>query len=920
MSELAPDALEVHLKAARKRTPDASIYAFHHEGELPSIDDLSVAGESWRVANAPSELAIREAMIEQRQDSEANQLLALVTPLRNEELATDVLMRLADRQVLNFDIWEMLRILFDASTVAAKVRQNEALGRALLDCARQANFTSSTGGGLTEETAWTAFRQAALGQERAVPDLAGWLEWAIASPTKARLLFEDHGELLEPFADYLQDDVGVGVRAFFATFEAARESGAARPELEALALGLAYDAGRQAWEDAPNNPEWLADFRAGLRFKCKPDGWGKPSREALASFGRAASRAHRSLVDSGADVAFGQLPETLDQHLRDAGEHTSELAGWSDASELGWKHRIRGIVDHLEALLDGSDEPTPLQAALDRLEEHGIAARRSSRVRTLRQAARLAFWLATHASTLLEPQDEEDSDTRGDLQQMAQAYIEDRSFVDSLRESLTETDPGAIAVGCVRKIIDRALEVSDTLNQDFAELLSERLRDGDGTHISGTLSMHRVFESAIEPIARNHKVLLVVLDGMSWAVARAILQEKHLQHWNAWVPGDDEAKKPLLATIPSVTTYSRTSLLTGKLQSGTQDDEKKTFGEALRDSGAIKHATHASLFHKAEVDQTGNRAMLGDEVKSALGDDKNRVVGVVVNAIDDRLGGADGVTFDWSLDTIPKLRALVEQAGDRVVVLASDHGHIWETRSEKVTDGEGERWRVADGELAEGEIEFTGPQVEALTREPSIYLPWSEKVLYKGKSRGYHGGASMQEIVTPLIALERDNLDLSDRGFTPLTTTAPAWWDFEYEPKTVSLEELGSSADDDRKQAQSQSQLDLLDGSDAEADLSWIPELLETETFEDQLQKFGQGMERDTIALVLANLASNDGRLSFADLSRILQKPQHRTQFTLRTISGVLSLDGFRPLKVEPQDQLASLDADLLQRQFELDR
>ena len=84
------------------------------------------------------------------------------------------------------------------------------------------------------------------------------------------------------------------------------------------------------------------------------------------------------------------------------------------------------------------------------------------------------------------------------------------------------------------------------------------------------------------------------------------------------------------------------------------------------------------LFHKKEVTE-GARGAIGDELSKAILSPNHRVVGVVINAIDDRLGGAQQIRDDWTINRISPLGSLLKLARDsgRVVVLASDHGHVW---------------------------------------------------------------------------------------------------------------------------------------------------------------------------------------------------------------------------------------------------
>ena len=72
----------------------------------------------------------------------------------------------------------------------------------------------------------------------------------------------------------------------------------------------------------------------------------------------------------------------------------------------------------------------------------------------------------------------------------------------------------------------------------------------------------------------------------------------------------------------------------------------------------------------------------------------------MINAVDDRLAGAQQVRDTWSVEAIRPLGALLQLAREsgRAVVLASDHGHVWH-RDQAATPAPGAdaRWRPADG-------------------------------------------------------------------------------------------------------------------------------------------------------------------------------------------------------------------------------
>ena len=133
--------------------------------------------------------------------------------------------------------------------------------------------------------------------------------------------------------------------------------------------------------------------------------------------------------------------------------------------------------------------------------------------------------------------------------------------------------------------------------------------------------------------------------------------------------------------------------------------------------------------------------------REALRDERRRVVGAVLNAVDDHLAKSEQMQLAWRFDSIRLLPAILMEAhaAGRAVVLTSDHGHVLEAGGVKLPgDGEG-RWRSAAAPATALEIETGGARVRAATGLERIVLPWSETVRYGSKRNGYHGGGSLQE-------------------------------------------------------------------------------------------------------------------------------------------------------------------------------
>jgi hypothetical protein len=224
MSELTTRDIEQHLRTARGRAPDARVYGFHLPAGRVDLAEVEVDDERWRLVQAPSELAIREAM-SQRTDDE---LLAIVTPLKARDLAIDVRIRLPKAELFGFDPWESLKSLFDATTLDWELARKDArpLGRALLRLTNGRGFPAVSAGVLDADTAWSTFFERALGFgsmgfENRPTRLADWFAWAATHPAHLDALLtgdllNGDPELLELLTSRLTDTLGQSARTFFA--------------------------------------------------------------------------------------------------------------------------------------------------------------------------------------------------------------------------------------------------------------------------------------------------------------------------------------------------------------------------------------------------------------------------------------------------------------------------------------------------------------------------------------------------------------------------------------------------------------------------------------------------------------------------------------------------------------------------------
>ena len=184
---------------------------------------------------------------------------------------------------------------------------------------------------------------------------------------------------------------------------------------------------------------------------------------------------------------------------------------------------------------------------------------------------------------------------------------------------------------------------------------------------------------------------------MSWPVAHELLADLRRLHWvEASLPGPARPPPPVIAAIPSVTEFSRTSLLAGMAHPGQAGRRAAAVPGRSRRSCPGASGTSRRCCSTRASSPRGAAGRWPGPVAQAVLNAQNRLVAVVINAVDDRLAGAQQVRDTWSVEAIRPLGALLQLAREsgRAVVLASDHGHVWH-RDQAATARPGRRRPLA---------------------------------------------------------------------------------------------------------------------------------------------------------------------------------------------------------------------------------
>ncbi len=899
------------VKSIRDRYPDARAIGIG----LPALDEavaappaLRVGAEELPVIRSSSVLALRERLVDL---PAAGPPLVVLTDLPGTELGDDLRARLAHRKLFSIEAWQLVKERFKAHYVDPRlVERHEWAARALLDAEPEAGYPPVPSGFLDAETAWRRLFEALTGIPRGERDPEALLAWTLDDEPVQRL-------------DALPEAVrtGLAVAAEDSAGRAARAilECAGRLGRRTVAVGLVarvlFDTdgkGNERAAKARGKLEALLDLHdldPGLAR-----GW-------TAAAERLVRRRLSRPAEPGGAGSQGLVETVLadaDDLLQSLG--AEDLAGRSAILRASIEQRLADLARELLTFVEGEarELPDTLRNAADRVLDHALSADAPHRTAGVEMALRLSGWLATRRRG--------GARSRRPFGAVARGYGREGSFVDRARARLWDGDPSPVVAEAYAALAERADEARQQENREFGRLLADW--PGSGPHEQSLLGVEAVIDRCIAPLARAQPVLVLVVDAMSMAVFREL---EHDLVWSGWIElvAEDTRERPVVvAALPTVTEVSRTSLLCGAIRSGNASKEKDGFSrhDGLRSTCAP--GMPPVLFHKGDLRETG-AAGVSPRVASAIADPDHRVVGVVINAVDDHLAKGDQVRVPWTARHIRPLEELLEacRSCGRAVVLVSDHGHVLErgTALRDVAEA-AERWRPATGAPADDEVLLQGPRVVA--EGGRLLAPWSERVRFGMKKNGYHGGASPQEVVLPLgvFALPETTAPLA--GWREAAPEMPAWWRWRVEACSAAASDRPTPADErpapapvSRPPRRGETG-DLLAGLEPEAPRpteTWVDRLFETELFAEQRKQAARtALPEERIRAILTGLDARGGKLTGPALAESLGVPLFRLGGIVSALRRVLNVDGYSVLSVDETSETIELNRDLLATQFGL--
>jgi len=907
--------------ASRSANRDNSVLLLRAAAQWRDDDSFSVdvdgATVTVSVAPCPTVLAVLDAISADRADS---QCLVVLTPLDEHDVGDCVLSRAIHPVIKPINRWDLVQDAFGARQLDRRLTsgKNSWVAEALLDAQPGAGWRRLTGTVLTYATALNRLAATRLGVEDAddsALDAAALLQWTTDAPAVASFLQLRETER-NGLIGWLTETVGPVAEVVFGLQAAGRIP-------EAVPFGLAvaalYDAGpAPASGDAASGDAATARVRAEERYLSGPG----LRVEALRAFGEAAESLITRWTDNGHAVQAADLSaraERILAELANGDDDRRALAGRSRVLEAGLDARLGVLADALRQAVSAKASPadlTVVEVALSQVTTHARRRDHDAEIRAAQAAVRLARWLAIP------------EDPPATLADAATRMLRSWGWADRCLAVLDRASTSRVPrLGEVYgDIWVRARARRATLDEAFARKLASWTETGSASDL---VCVENLLERIARPVAARRAPVIVVLDGMSVAAGCDLLDE--ITARGAWLETGRQAdgREPALATVPSVTAISRTSLLTGTLRDGGQAEERSGFA-------AFWGRAKSVLFHKGDLTPAPGMALSATVRDAILAADT--VVAVVLNTLDDTLDKGTAVTR-WTVDDVKYLSPVLDEArrAGRPVILTADHGHVLD-RGQPASPAQSDAARYRLGTPGQGEIVVRGPRVLTPDGQPGgeVVAAIDETIHYTPRKAGYHGGIAPAEVVIPVVTLVPSQA-LVPADWHPYDRAghAPAWWTAPLarapQPATTGPAATQPAASQPGKpRSAARTRKDPAPGAAAlfaasevtpagasRAAMSLGTQVVASPRMSPQRQLIRRAPSDASVAALIDALAAAGGRITIAEAAEATGEPSVRLRSGyLVTVQRMLNVDGYPVLQVTDEGRTVELNVPLLRQQF----
>lgn len=867
---------------------------------------IEAAGRPVRVVGCRSPLAIRAALVDHGRraaqarpgdDGAPGELLLILTDCAGTELGLDVRARLVKGDIVPLDPYASVLALFRATVLDPQLVTQRWLVDDLIALAPTDGWPDRqpASGVLDIDLAWRTWHEVRLRVDEPPASLDDVL--ALGSrPEVAGALTDLPAERRHQLADrWAGGQAGAGdtrLVPVLVDLVAAGRGG------DLAVLGLVAQV---LW--APTDDPVIASSQAVAKARLEGlFGRDRLDDRAAAAWAEAAVTALRD--DPGASGASG-ASTVLDAAERTlAAADCAGLALLSGQLPLGFEQRLATLGRALVAR-----DLVAAEAALAAVRAHTHGLQRGHRVLMAEAAVRLLRRSVSSPASGTPPPASGFADA-------VEAYVADGSWVDAACRLLTEGDQVPDLAAAYQSICDEATAQQAARSRRFAGLLAEWSK-AEPLADRRFVPVEDLLDRIVAPVATVAPVLLVVCDGLALPVSHDLVGDLWAQGWGSVTPADLDRWPVGVATLPTVTNVSRASLLCGRRVVGGQAEERDGFTTHPALRAASPPTAPPVLWHKAGL-VAPNGVALPDEVRRAVADPGQRVVGVVVNSVDDHLSRGDQVRVGWDLLALRPLSWLLDAAAEagRVVIVTADHGHVLQGPASvsRPHAGGGERWRVTPPPPADDEIEVAGPRV--LAGDGRVVLPVDDRLRYGGFKHGYHGGATPDEVLVPVEVLAR----LAPDGWVPRPVRAPRWWSGQPDRVVPAVTPIEPRQPVVRPSTPSPPSPESVPSPSPSVGTGggWVAALLASAAFQAHRQRIRlpRPIADDRLRTYLEAIVANGGSIPLAVLASRTGEPPDSLRLALSLVQRLLNLDGSAVLVV--QAATVVLNRELADMQFEI--
>lgn len=899
MPALTPSILTAQVKATLAKTRGGRPLAFrcpdgwHGPGQL-TVDDRTV-----QVRECRSDLEARDAL----SATPAAELVLLIHA-PDGTLAADTMARVARGRLLDLNPRETLLHLAGAQAIDPRLLLHREVVSLLVQQWRPEVRLTSTANVIDCGRAF-AFLLNRPGLAMEAPDLLGLLLWSLDDGMDA--VTHAPASVQKAFFDWLRERNGTALNLI----EEALKQRPDRLVSLGLVMGVIFPLSGSPLDEAKNAKIRMERYLGDIEVS--PPAAQAWHRAARAVLGHTDERLQRTILRD-VDVWLEELKAT-------------DLAEASEFSPKGFDLRLDGLAAALLTARRGESTKSwdSLITAEQSVGAHWLAKLEAPRLEMIRMALRLTKWIRQDPV----------AGERWDLCVCASHFMEDGAFVDWARHKLRRGDGRESLNKAYSALLTKVDERRGETNSRFARALHHWF--ASGAMEEGVIPIENTIDQVVVPLAKESRVLLLVMDGMSGAVFAELMTDLVQSGWHALQSLEHRLPRPVMAALPCITEVSRAALFRGRLDAADTTTELVNFREHPALHRNIQSKARPQLFLKPSLADAGG-AGLSSDVREAIVEPDSRVVGVVINAIDDQLSTLGQLAVEWNVKQIKWLKDLLDAAvvGQRVVVLMSDHGHVPANESDRslqLENAVGDRHRTGPPEPGEGEMAFSGPRLMAATGVADWIFSQSESLRYKRGKSGYHGGVADQEMIVPMAILSSSSQDLG--AFEAIDFHQPGWWSVEPAVPAISGCAGPVAATPGRKKKTAPIEPNTLElwattevsTAPAPAALStapagpappWLALLLGSEIMKQQKGSANRTqVSDDQITRCLSLLESKGGVIPTSTLARELSLPSFRVGGFVAQLQRLMNVEGYLVLETDASQTLR-LNRELLFKQFDI--